>query len=85
MNELVQIVQQKSGLSEAQAVEIVKAVVEFVKTKLPAGLASHVDGLVGDLGGGATTPAAVETASTDAGATGMLSSVIGNIFGKKEA
>ena len=84
MNELVQIVQQKSGLSEAQAVEIVKAVVEFVKTKLPAGLASHVDGLVGDLGG-ATTPAAVETASTDAGATGMLSSVIGNIFGKKEA
>ena len=45
MNELVQIVQQKSGLSEAQSVEIVKAVVEFVKTKLPAGLASHVDGL----------------------------------------
>ena len=84
MNELVQIVQQKSGLSEAQSVEIVKAVVEFVKTKLPAGLASHVDGLVGDMGG-ATTPAAAETASTDAGATGMLSSVIGNIFGKKEA
>jgi hypothetical protein len=84
MNELVQIVQQKSGLSEAQAVEIVKAVVEFVKTKLPAGLASHVDGLVGDLGG-AATPAAVETASPDGGAAGMLSSAIGNMFGKKEA
>ncbi len=82
MNELVQIVQQKSGLSEEQSVEIVRAVVEFVKTKLPAGLASHVDGLVGDLGGTAA-PAATETASADAG--GMLSSVIGNIFGKKEA
>jgi hypothetical protein len=83
MNELVQIVQQKSGLGEAQSVEIVRAVVEFVKTKLPAGLASHVDGLVGDLGGG-TTPAATETASADAGAGGMLSSVL-NMFGKKEA
>ena len=81
MNELVQIVQQKSGLSEEQSIDIVKAVVAFVKTKLPPGLASHVDGLVGDLGGAA--PAATETASTDA--SGMLSSVIGNIFGKKEA
>lgn len=88
MNELVQIVQQKSGLSEEHSVEIVRAVVEFVKTKLPAGLASHVDGLVGDLGGaaapaGTEVAAATEPASTDAG--GMLSSVIGNIFGKKEA
>jgi hypothetical protein len=86
MNELVQIVQQKSGLSEEQSVDIVRAVVEFVKTKLPAGLASHVDGLVGDLGGAApagTAAAPAETASTEAG--GMLSSVIGNIFGKKEA
>ena len=81
MNELVQIVQQKSGLSEEQSIEIVNAVVAFVKTKLPAGLASHVDGLVGDLGGAA--PAATATAGTDA--SGMLSSVIGNMFGKKEA
>ena len=84
MNELVQIVQQKSGLSEAQSVEIVKAVVEFVKTNLPAGLASHVDGLVGDLGG-ATTPAAVRNSKYGCGRGGMLSSVIGNMFGKKEA
>ena len=73
------------GSVRSKVVEIVRAVVEFVKTKLPAGLASHVDGLVGDLGGGTgrTAPAAAETASADAG--GMLSSVIGNIFGKKEA
>jgi hypothetical protein len=82
----VQIVQQKSGLSEEQSVEIVRAVVTYVKTKLPAGLASHVDGLVGDLGGtapGGTEVAAAGPAGTDAG--GMLSSAIGNIFGKKEA
>lgn len=81
MNELVQIVQQKSGLSEEHSVDIVKAVIEYVKGKLPEALRSHVDGLVGPLDGSATTPASTET-----GAAGMLSSVMGGIFGgKKEA
>jgi hypothetical protein len=86
MNELVQIVQQKSGLSEEQSVEIVKSVIEFVKGKLPAALASHVDGLVGDLGGTAAGAAPTETASAETGAVGMLSSVVSGLFGgKKEA
>jgi len=85
MNELVQIVQQKSGLSEEQSISIVKAVVEFVKGKLPESLASHVDGLVGDLGGGEAA-AASAPAATESGAAGMLSSVVSGLFGgKKEA
>jgi hypothetical protein len=84
MNELVQIVQQKSGLSEEQCVEIVRAIVTFVKGKLPEALASHVDSLVGDLGTGAPAAAAAAT-PTDEGAGGLLSSVMGGIFGKKEA
>lgn len=83
MNELVQIVQQKSGLSEEQSVAVVHAVIEFVKGKLPEGLASHVDGLVGNLDGSA--PAAAAT-TAESGAGGLLASVVGGLFsGKKEA
>ena len=85
MNELVQIVQEKSGLSEEQCVSIVKSVVEYVKGKLPESLASSVDGLVGDLGGGEAA-AASAPAATESGAAGMLSSVVSGLFGgKKEA
>ncbi|HVJ09431.1 MAG TPA: hypothetical protein VM554_13715 [Acidisarcina sp.] len=82
MNELVQIVQQKSGLSEEQSTEIVRAIVGYVKGKLPEALASHVDSLVGDLGTSGTEAAA----APESGAASLLSSVVGGLFGgKKEA
>jgi uncharacterized protein (DUF2267 family) len=43
MDELIKLVVQKSGISEAQAKTAVETVVNFLKQKLPAPLASQVD------------------------------------------
>jgi hypothetical protein len=75
-NELVAIVQQRTGLSEEISIDVVKAVIEFVKAKLPEPLAAHVDALVGPLDGSA--PPSGEAA----GAAGMLD-MLGGLFGKK--
>lgn len=46
MDELVKLVQQKTGISEAQAKQAVETVVGFLKEKLPPALAGQVDGLL---------------------------------------
>lgn len=54
MDELIKLVQQKTGISEQQAQTAVKTVIDFVKSKLPPQLASQVDGVISgktDLGG----------------------------------
>jgi hypothetical protein len=51
MEELVKLVVQKTGISEAQAKTAVETVIGFLKTKLPAPLAGQIDGL---LAGGQT-------------------------------
>ncbi len=53
MDELVKVVQNKTGLSEAQAQKAAEAVVDFLKAKAPPPVASAIDGLVGggDSGG----------------------------------
>jgi hypothetical protein len=43
MDELIKLVTQKTGISEAQAKTAVETVVTFLKQKLPAPLASQVD------------------------------------------
>ncbi|MCA9935144.1 MAG: DUF2267 domain-containing protein [Ardenticatenaceae bacterium] len=43
MDELVKVVVEKTGLPEAQAKKAAEAVVDFLKEKLPAPLASQVD------------------------------------------
>lgn len=43
MDELVKLVVQKTGISEAQAKAAIETVVNFLKQKLPAPLASQVD------------------------------------------
>jgi hypothetical protein len=63
MSELVQLVQEKTGLSQDMAQKVVDTVTGYLKTKLPEPMASGLDSL---LGGGADTAAAGE-ASTDAG------------------
>jgi uncharacterized protein (DUF2267 family) len=58
MDELIKLVTQKAGISEAQAQQAVETVMGFLKDKLPAPIASQVEGLLsggempdlGDLG-----------------------------------
>ena len=46
MDELVQMVSERTGLPEAQAKKAAEAVLEFLKEKLPAPLASQLDNLI---------------------------------------
>ena len=50
MNELIKIVTQKAGIPEDQAKLAVKAVLDFLKEKLPAPVASQIEGLLGGTG-----------------------------------
>lgn len=67
MNELVQRLIDKSGLSEEQAASAVQAVAGFLKERLPAPIAAQVDNV---LGGGA------------AEALGGVGASLGGMFGK---
>ncbi len=52
MNELVNLIVQKTGISQENAEKAAQTAIDFVKAKLPAPLASQVDGaLSGDLSG----------------------------------
>lgn len=64
MNELIQLVQQKTGLSQDMAQKVVETIAGYLKAKLPEPMASGLDSL---LGGGADTAAAAGDAA--AGAT----------------
>ena len=86
MNELVQLLQQKIGLSQDVAEKVVDTVVGFLKTKLPEPMASGLDSL---LGGGASTEAAAGDAAADAGgimdkAKSMVAG-LGGMLGNKDA
>jgi len=70
-SEIVTMVAQKTGLSQAQASSAVTAVVGVLKSKLPAPVASQIDAV---LAGG--TPQA-------GGATGVADK-LGSMFGKKK-
>ena len=52
MNELVNFVVQKTGMSQENAQKAAQAVVEFMKTKLPAPIADQLDAMLsGDMSG----------------------------------
>jgi hypothetical protein len=44
MDELVNLIVKKTGISKEQAQTAVKMVIDFIKTKLPAPIAAQVDG-----------------------------------------
>jgi len=53
MDELVKLVAQRTGLGEDKAMTAVQTVLGFLKERLPAPMASQLDGLVaGGAGGG---------------------------------
>jgi hypothetical protein len=68
MDELIKQVTAKTGISEDQARSAVTTVLDFVKGKLPAALASQVDNAVGGGGGGASDTA------------GDIASKVGGLF-----
>jgi hypothetical protein len=73
MNELVQLVQQKTGLSQEMAETVVNTVISHLKSRLPEGLAGGLDQLLACTGGGTPEGGLAEKAeSMMAGLGGML-------------
>lgn len=53
MDELVKLVSVKTGLSEEMSKVAVETVINYLKDKLPAPLATQLDAVLGDGGGAA--------------------------------
>ena len=79
MNELVQLVQQKTGLSQDVAENAVNTILGYIKGKLPAGMASGLDELIG---GGTGGDASAEGGFADK-AKAMMAG-LGGVLGNKE-
>ena len=74
MDELVNLVVQKTGISQVDARKAVEVVVNALKSKLPGPVASHLDAFIsGGLSGG------VNTIADEAGE--MLKGKLGGLFG----
>lgn len=76
MDELINTVATRTGLSPDQAKAAVESVMGFLKERLPAPLASSLDSLVG--GGGEQGSAE----GSGEGLAGKASSLLGNLFNK---
>jgi hypothetical protein len=74
MDELINVVVQRTGLSQEQAAQAVTAVIGFLKTKLPAPIAAHLDSFV--VGGASGGFAGLEAQAED-----VLKSKLGGVFG----
>lgn len=74
MDELVNQVAQRTGLSQDQARQAADAVLGFLKDKLPAPIASQIDGLLSGQGGQAN-PGDI------AGQAGQALGGLGGMFG----
>lgn len=72
MNELIQQITSKVGISEDQAQGSVGMVIEFIKTKLPANFHGMLDGI------------ASGQESQSGGVADMAKQAIGGVFGNKE-
>lgn len=72
MEELVQQIVSKTGISEASARSAIETVVNFLKAKLPGPLASQIDSALGSAGSA--------LGSVD---LGSITSGLGGLFGKK--
>ena len=70
MEQLVKLVQEKTGISEAQATTAVNTVVNFLKEKLPPGMQNQVDNYL-------------KSGSGTGGDFSGMADKIGGMFGKK--
>lgn len=74
MDELINLVVQKTGISQDDARKAVEVIVNELKSRLPAPLASHLDSFIsGGVSGG------VSTLEGEAGE--MLKGKLGGLFG----
>jgi hypothetical protein len=74
MDELINQVSQKAGISQDDARKAVEVVVDYLKAKLPGPIASHLDSfLSGGVGGG------MNELASEAGE--LLKGKLGNLFG----
>jgi len=72
MDEIIKMVVAKTGISEANARSAVDVVISQLKNRLPAGMGSQLDGVLGDKSSG-------DSSSPMDG----LSDKLGGMFGKK--
>lgn len=85
MNELVQLVQQKTGLSQEMAQKVVDTIAGYLKTKLPQPMAASLDSL---LGGSAGTAATGDTTADAGGVMDKAKAMVaglGSKLGNKDA
>jgi len=80
MEELIKLLQEKTGLSQDVAEKVVDTIAGYLKTKLPEPFAAGLESL---LGAGSTGTAAAGSAATDAGgmidkAKAMVAGMMGN-------
>lgn len=74
MDELINLVVQKTGISQDDARKAVEVIINELKTRLPGPIASHLDSFIsGGLSGGTSTLADE--------ATEMLKGKLGGLFG----
>jgi len=73
MDELISKVTQKTGLSPEQAKSAVESVLDFLKTRLPATLASSLDSI---------TSGASSAGETGSGLLASAAAKVGSVFGK---
>lgn len=72
MNDIIKMVASKTGMSEDMAKKAVDVVVSQLKSKLPEGVGSQIDNLLGD-----------KNASKGGNPLDGISDALGGLFGKK--
>jgi hypothetical protein len=88
MEELVQQLISKAGISQAQAQQVVGVVSSFLKDKLPADVLNQVTGLLGNLGdaagqaAGAAKDVAGQAAGAAQSAAGQAAGAAQNVAGQ---
>jgi hypothetical protein len=83
MDELINAVSTKTGLSQDQARSAVDAVLGLLKSRLPAPLAGHLDSLLGGTAGAGTGNSGDATETGSGGLASEASALLGNLFGNK--
>jgi hypothetical protein len=76
MNEIVQILQDRAGLSADQAQEVAKVIVDLIKSKVPSEFQGMLDQYLGGGGDG-------QGSSSGLGALGGLIGAAEGMFGNK--
>jgi hypothetical protein len=78
VNEIVQMVQEKTGLSQEVAQTVVNTVMEYLKAKMPAGMSAGLDHFMGSAEAG-------EAPTEEIGLMDKAKSMMSGLMGSKDA